>query len=97
LSTPSDYYERYWTDEGYNPRRLQTPPELERLYRQHIRPGDDCLDLGCGDGGASGLYLAEHARSYIGADVSETAVARAKMRGLDAICRPGRARPPVPR
>jgi SAM-dependent methyltransferase len=47
--------------------------------------GRDCLDLGCGDGGTIGPWGIEHARSYIGVDVSETAVEQARAAGLDAL------------
>jgi SAM-dependent methyltransferase len=78
-----DYYDRYWTDEGYNPRRSGAPAFLEHLFEEQVRADDDCLDLGCGDGGTSGPYLVEHARSYVGVDVSPSAVELAQARGLD--------------
>lgn len=79
-----DYYETYWTEEGYNPRRSQTPQSLETLLRQHVRRTDDCIDVGCGDGGTSGVWLAQHAARYVGVDVSSTAVAKARAKGLSA-------------
>lgn len=45
---------------------------------------DDCLDVGCGDGGSSGVYLQAKAHSYVGVDVSRQAVELAASRGLDA-------------
>jgi SAM-dependent methyltransferase len=79
-----DYYEQYWSDDGFSPRRSGSGDELSRLFEQHVRSGDDCIDIGCGDGGTSGLYLAEHARSYLGVDISEQAVAMSVERGLVA-------------
>src|SRR6185437_11882610 len=80
----SPYYERYWSEEGYNPRRADTPEPIRRLFERHVRPEHACLDLGCGDGGTSGLYLAGHTNNYVGVDVSAAAVEAARARGLDA-------------
>jgi SAM-dependent methyltransferase len=79
-----DYYERYWTEEGYNPLRERTPAELRPILDRYVSAMDDCLDLGCGDGGTSGFYLSENARSYKGVDISERAVELATNRGLAA-------------
>ncbi len=83
--TARNYYERYWSDEGYNPRRDGAPDFLRRLFGRYVGGNDDCLDLGCGDGGTSGIYLTEHARSYVGVDVSGAAIELAKARGFNAI------------
>jgi 2-polyprenyl-3-methyl-5-hydroxy-6-metoxy-1,4-benzoquinol methylase len=80
----SPYYERYWSTEGYNPRRAETPEFIRRLFERHVRREHTCLDLGCGDGGTSGVYLASHANKYVGVDVSAAAVEAAQRRGLDA-------------
>lgn len=78
------YYERYWSEEGYNPRKGGTPPNLQRLYTELIRPSDDVIDVGCGDGGTSGHWVTDHANSYVGVDVSENAVELARQDGLHA-------------
>lgn len=78
-----EYYDRYWTEEGYLPLGNITAP-LEQLYAQHVGPSADCLDLGCGDGRTSGIWLRERARSYVGVDISKPGVARARALGLDA-------------
>lgn len=80
----NDYYERYWSASGYNLRREVAPEELRPLFAEHVRPVDDCLDVGCGDG-ANGVYLAAHAHSYVGVDVSQTAVDLTRARGLKAL------------
>lgn len=78
------YYERYWSEAGYNPRRSGPSDLLRSLFKRHIGSDDDCLDVGCGDGGTSGLYLSGHARSYLGVDISGAAIAAARERGLQA-------------
>jgi SAM-dependent methyltransferase len=82
--TIRSYYEHYWTPEGYNPTRQQTPAPLRAIFDRYVRSTDDCLDVGCGDGGTGGFYLAENARSYVGVDISEHAVQLASSRGLAA-------------
>lgn len=47
------------------------------------RPGESILDLGCGDGQLSAL-LSKRGASVVGLDISETAVAAARGRGIDA-------------
>ncbi len=80
----SAYYERYWTEEGYNPRRGSTPPSLRRLFARYVDRGARCLDVGCGDGGTAGVWLQAHGASYLGVDISQNAVELARGRGLDA-------------
>src|SRR5205823_1707645 len=59
-------------------------PGLLALFERHVSSDDDCLDVGCGDGGTSGGWLHEHAGSYLGVDISESAIEMASARGLDA-------------
>jgi methionine biosynthesis protein MetW len=77
------YYETYWSVDGFYPHGGITP-ELEELLQAHVSPAARCLDVGCGDGGTSGVWLKEHAASYVGVDISENAVRDARSRGLDA-------------
>jgi|SRR4051812_25299317 len=78
------YYDRYWTDSGFNPTGNGPFPELREILEQRARPGDPWLDVGCGDGRTAGLWLSARGCDYIGVDVSKTAVARAQGEGLDA-------------
>ena len=78
-----EFYERYWSEEGFFPRGALTAP-LAALLRAYVPPDADCLDVGCGDGRTSGLWLKENARSYVGVDISENAVREARAAGLDA-------------
>jgi methionine biosynthesis protein MetW len=80
-----EYYERYWSEAGYNPRRDDTPDYLRLLFERYVQPDDACLDLGCGDGGSSGFYLTDHSRSYVGVDVAQNAIELAKARGFDVV------------
>ncbi|HWH11940.1 MAG TPA: class I SAM-dependent methyltransferase [Solirubrobacteraceae bacterium] len=78
-----DYYETYWTPDGFLP---TGPPSsfLLSLLAAHSTPDDRCVDIGCGDGRTSGVWLAARVATYVGVDVSSTAIERARARGLDA-------------
>jgi SAM-dependent methyltransferase len=78
-----DYYNSYWSEEGFRPTGRLTQP-IHELLELHVTSSSDCLDVGCGDGRTSGLWLREHAGSYVGVDVSATAVQQAAALGLDA-------------
>ena len=78
-----DYYERYWSDEGYNPVRA-IPGDLRAVLRDTLAGRGRCLDVGCGDGRAVGVWLSELVAEWVGVDVSERAVERARALGLDA-------------
>ncbi|HEX5449919.1 MAG TPA: class I SAM-dependent methyltransferase, partial [Gaiellaceae bacterium] len=80
----TEYYRHYWSEQGYNPRRFGTPDDLRKLYEVYATSETDCVDIGCGDGGTSGLLLDQRANSYVGVDLSPTAVELATGRGLDA-------------
>ncbi len=71
-----DYYEDLWER---LPEELE-PPDFDRRRRfllSAVRPGDRALDLGCGVGDFTVLLAAAGAKT-IGADVAETALARAR-------------------
>jgi methionine biosynthesis protein MetW len=75
------YYDAYWESEGWETR---PPRKLVELFERHVAPGHRCLDVGCGDGGTSGVWLQQHAAQYVGVDISKSAVRAACERGLDA-------------
>jgi ubiquinone/menaquinone biosynthesis C-methylase UbiE len=79
------YYEHYWTEQGYNPEREGPHPSLRSLFEAHIGRDDTCLDVGCGDAGTAGPWVTKHARSYVGADISSIAVAKAAERGFNSV------------
>jgi methionine biosynthesis protein MetW len=82
LGSGSDYYETYWSKEGFCPRG-RTTPELAGLLQRWIKPSWRCLDVGCGDGRTAGLWLRDHGCSYVGADMSSNAIQHARELGLD--------------
>jgi ubiquinone/menaquinone biosynthesis C-methylase UbiE len=82
--TTNAYYDRYWTAAGFNPTRGGPFPELAAVLERHARPGEAWLDVGCGDGSTSGIWLKERGCRYHGVDISRTAVAQAQASGLDA-------------
>ena len=77
------FYDAYWAKSGESLSSGVSEGLCELLAR-HVRPSDDCLDLGCGDGSSCGPWLTANARSYLGVDVSGEAIVRARARGLDA-------------
>lgn len=81
--TTQDYYDRYWSTDGYHPTG-RTSPTLARLFEQWVPRGAQCLDVGCGDGRTSGLWMLAHGCSYVGVDISERAVEEAREIGLQA-------------
>lgn len=76
------YYETYWSDEGFNP-APGVHPTYDRLVAPHL--GGRCLDFGCGDGRSMSKWLASRVDSYLGVDISESAVESVKTMGLDAM------------
>lgn len=80
-----DYYEAYWSPEGTGTAAyIELYPELRQILEAHIPRMADCLDVGCGTGRVCGLWLRDHARNYVGVDISANAVAEARASGLDA-------------
>jgi methionine biosynthesis protein MetW len=84
MNTQNDYYEKYWSTEGFFPHG-KIWPELRALYEKWIPPGASVLDVGCGDGQTSGKWLSENGRQYVGVDISANAVDEARQSGLEAI------------
>jgi methionine biosynthesis protein MetW len=80
-SEAGDYYDSYWDTEAIATR---PPPGLLGLFQRHVLPDDRCLDVGCGDGGTSGVWLRDRVAAYVGVDISESAIRMATERGLDA-------------
>lgn len=77
------YYEHYWSETGAQYHGRSTS-RYERFLAELVTPKTTCLDVGCGDGAVSGVWLSQHAGSYIGVDISSRAVEAARELGLDA-------------
>jgi SAM-dependent methyltransferase len=77
------YYEDYWRSATAPIGQLN--PFLRRAFGEHFAAGDRVLDLGCGDGRASGPFLTELGCAYVGADVSETGLSQARAVGLETV------------
>jgi SAM-dependent methyltransferase len=80
--TVKSYYDAYWSEDGFLPANPLVEP-FRGIIDERVTTSTDCLDVGCGDG-RTGLWLARRARSYVGVDVSESAVRAARLRGMDA-------------
>lgn len=77
------YYDDYW-GRGVYPEGSAFNRPLSSLIEPHVGAEVRCLDVGCGNGRAGGRWLVERVGSYIGVDVSPTAVEAARELGLDA-------------
>jgi SAM-dependent methyltransferase len=81
-TTVSDYYDTYWAAETtphYDPGTA-----IDELLERTVSGSSDVLDIGCGAGNSYAPRVAQHARSYVGVDVSAQAVELARAAGLDA-------------
>jgi 2-polyprenyl-3-methyl-5-hydroxy-6-metoxy-1,4-benzoquinol methylase len=82
---PSSVKRRFWDKEyseekwafAYNTAGDCLYPHLERYTK-----GADILDIGCGSGNTS-TEMAGHYRSYLGVDISEAALAKARLRSQE--------------
>ena len=93
--TARKYYDRYWSTDGYNPTGGMHPG-LARLFERWVPTGAQCLDVGCGDGRTSGPWLLGRGCSYLGVDISESAVEEARANGLQAQLIDDAASLPIP-
>ena len=79
----AEYYEAYWSVGGFAPAGALTSP-VRRILERHVQPDDTCLDVGCGDGRAAGVWVSVRGATYVGVDISPEATAQAAAVGLDA-------------
>jgi SAM-dependent methyltransferase len=80
------YYEQYWDSglSGWSPAGVTISPFEERLLTRFIPRNSRVLDFGCGDGSHASSFLLSNECSYVGVDVSATAVAMCRRKGLEA-------------
>lgn len=92
-----EYYDRYHDvdERGFDLEYVPAPKVGEILGRA-IPAGARCLDVGCADGVRMGPLVAELHLSYVGTDVSPSAVDQAQRRGLDARVMPAAGVLPFP-
>jgi methionine biosynthesis protein MetW len=79
------FYDAYWERRlDLEPEVVTTAPGRARIVSEFVQPGWSILDLGCGDGSFLECLRREVPGVHVrGADVSETALAAARARGLD--------------
>jgi methionine biosynthesis protein MetW len=81
------FYDAYWDRRlDLEPDVVTTAPARAAIVSEFVQPGWSLLDLGCGDG--SFLHCLQQRVPDIavrGADVSETALARAQARGIATV------------
>jgi methionine biosynthesis protein MetW len=80
------FYDAYWERRlDLEPEVVTTAPARARIVAEFVQPGWSVLDLGCGDGSFLECLQREVPGIRVrGADVSETALAKARARGIDA-------------
>ena len=75
----SSFYEQYWQERGKSGFRPRY-----KIFYDWIESNASVLDIGCGDGYFGQVLVNKKNISYRGLDISETAVAMARERGLVA-------------
>jgi methionine biosynthesis protein MetW len=80
-SAVASYYDEFWADEQ---RRFEPEPELWSMIVSGVTAQTRCLDVGCGTGSSYARELGRRGATYLGVDVSETAVEAARAHGVDA-------------
>jgi methionine biosynthesis protein MetW len=80
------FYDAYWERRlDLEPEVITTAPARARIVAEFVQPGWSVLDLGCGDGSFLECLRREVPGIEVrGADVSETALAKARSRGIEA-------------
>jgi SAM-dependent methyltransferase len=82
----TEYYEAYWSEEGYGPGHAAafSEPGFAQVLGELVRAGEQWIDVGCGDGNRVGGWVLSRGAGYVGVDVSTAAVEQARASGLDA-------------
>jgi SAM-dependent methyltransferase len=84
--TQKQYYEEYWDLglSGWSPAGIKINTFEELLLKRFIARNSRVLDFGCGDGSHAGPFLLSNGCSYVGVDISATAVAMCHRKGFEA-------------
>lgn len=88
---PSDYYQGQYWDKERSEKPVPTKPdrrahkELIQLLKKHAAQKQSMLDIGCGDGQTYMYAVNDPAKLYVGADISYTALRRARRSGIDVV------------
>ena len=93
LANVNEYYNTYWSAEGFKPTG-HSWPELLDCFSRYLPATGRVLDVGCGDGLTTGPAVQGAGLEYQGADVSETGVASARANGFEALLIEGADRLP---
>jgi SAM-dependent methyltransferase len=83
----TNYYEKYW-DEGissWSPKGVRASSFEQQLLCHFLQSSSRVMDFGCGDGSHVGPLVKALGCSYVGLDVSSSAVGLCRKGGLDAI------------
>lgn len=80
----ADYYDHYWSHEELVVGGNQVGPAVQAILADVVGADSACLEVGCGPGSTVGTWAASCAESYVGVDVSQPAVEKARGLGLDA-------------
>jgi SAM-dependent methyltransferase len=95
LANVNEYYNTYWSSEGFKPTGHSWPELLDFFSRYLPSTAGRVLDVGCGDGLTTGPAVQAAGHEYLGADVSETGVASARANGFEALLIEGADRLPL--
>lgn len=82
-----DYYDLYWK-QGlgvWSPAGVTISPFEVKLLEKYAATKSKVLDFGCGGGSHVGGYFMSTGRSYVGVDLSPSAVEACKEKGLKAV------------
>jgi SAM-dependent methyltransferase len=83
VTAQGGYYDDYW-DRGVYPEGSGVNPRVLRLIEPYVGETVRAVDVGCGNGRATGAWIEPRVQSYVGVDVSAVAVEEARRLGLDA-------------
>jgi len=85
-ATVPEFYASFWdTTEMWDACGHWSEADVRRHFDGLLRPDDIVLDVGCGDARAYQPWILGAVRKLYGVDISESAVAAARARGVEAV------------